>query len=106
MHTPKIDFLKPQNKNSSLLQPRAKGVLRYRFFIILFFAASLGSVLIINRSIRDEENIVEQKTFSFFGSMRSLMGSGDKELRGERDGRINILVLGVGGEGHEGANLT
>lgn len=106
MHTPKIDFLKPQNKNSSLLQPRAKGVLRYRFFIILFFAASLGSVLAINRSIRDEEGIVEQKTFSFFGSMRSLIGSGDKELRGERDGRINILVLGVGGEGHEGANLT
>lgn len=28
------------------------------------------------------------------------------KLKGEGDGRINILMLGVGGEGHEGAYLT
>lgn len=107
MHTPKIDFLKLQNKNSSLLFPRAaKEALRNRFFILLFFGVALGSIIAINRSIRDEGNTMEQKTFSFFGSMRSLIGSSDKELKGERDGRINILVLGVGGEGHDGANLT
>jgi LCP family protein required for cell wall assembly len=27
-------------------------------------------------------------------------------LKGEGDGRINILVLGIGGEGHSGANLS
>jgi len=29
-----------------------------------------------------------------------------RELRGEGDGRINILLLGVGGEGHSGSFLT
>jgi LCP family protein required for cell wall assembly len=28
------------------------------------------------------------------------------ELRGEGDGRINILLLGIGGEGHDGGNLA
>lgn len=29
-----------------------------------------------------------------------------KKLQGEGDGRINILVLGIGGPGHDGADLT
>lgn len=28
------------------------------------------------------------------------------QLKGEGDGRVNILVIGTGGEGHEGANLA
>jgi LCP family protein required for cell wall assembly len=28
------------------------------------------------------------------------------ELRGEGDGRINIMLLGIGGEGHDGGNLA
>ncbi len=106
MHTPKIDFLKPNNKNSKLLFPRTAPRARNSFLIIFLFAAALGSVIIINYSGRNEENIIEQKTFSFFSSMKSLITSGDRELKGERDNRINILVLGIGGEGHEGANLT
>ena len=31
---------------------------------------------------------------------------GPRELKGEGDGRINILLLGMGGEGHAGAYLT
>lgn len=40
------------------------------------------------------------------GKMRHLIGSPDRKLRGEQDDRINILLLGMGGEGHEGPNLT
>lgn len=32
--------------------------------------------------------------------------SPDKQLKGEEDDRINILLLGMGGEGHDGAYLT
>jgi LCP family protein required for cell wall assembly len=38
--------------------------------------------------------------------MRHLMSSPDRKLHGEADDRINILLLGMGGEGHEGPNLT
>jgi LCP family protein required for cell wall assembly len=35
-----------------------------------------------------------------------LMSSPDRLLAGEAEDRINILLLGMGGEGHDGANLT
>jgi LCP family protein required for cell wall assembly len=40
------------------------------------------------------------------GQMRHLISSADRKLAGEQDDRINILLLGMGGEGHEGPNLT
>lgn len=40
------------------------------------------------------------------GQMRHLIGSPDRKLHGEEDDRINVLLLGMGGEGHEGPNLT
>lgn len=42
----------------------------------------------------------------FFTKLKHLVPSSDKALAGENDDRINILLLGVGGEGHEGANLS
>lgn len=35
-----------------------------------------------------------------------LISGDDKPLKGEEDGTVNILLLGIGGPGHEGANLT
>jgi LCP family protein required for cell wall assembly len=43
----------------------------------------------------------------FRGGGGSAALSGDiSKLRGEGDGRINVLLLGRGGDGHEGADLT
>ena len=42
----------------------------------------------------------------FLGGMRHLISSQDRKLLGETDGRINILLIGMGGEGHDGPNLT
>ena len=40
------------------------------------------------------------------GQMSHLIRSPDRLLGGEAEDRINILLLGVGGEGHEGPQLT
>lgn len=40
------------------------------------------------------------------GTVSHLIASPDRKLAGESDDRINILLLGMGGEGHEGPNLT
>lgn len=48
----------------------------------------------------------EHKKLSLFEQVRRLVGDSTKELRGQDRDRINILVLGEGGEGHEGAHLT
>ena len=43
---------------------------------------------------------------SLFSSLRRLVVAPDKSLNGEDADRINILLLGVGGEGHDGPELT
>jgi len=42
----------------------------------------------------------------FFQKLRQLVPLPDKTLQGESDDRINVLLLGMGGEGHDGAYLT
>ncbi|OGE80153.1 MAG: hypothetical protein A2826_01050 [Candidatus Doudnabacteria bacterium RIFCSPHIGHO2_01_FULL_43_23] len=44
--------------------------------------------------------------FSFFSSFGSLVTSDDTPLLGEDEGEINILLLGIGGAGHEGGTLA
>jgi len=44
--------------------------------------------------------------FSFFTNFGQLISSNDNPLMGEENGKINILLLGIGGEGHEGGTLT
>ncbi|MEY4744315.1 MAG: hypothetical protein RL272_260 [Candidatus Parcubacteria bacterium] len=48
----------------------------------------------------------ELDSIPIIGQMRHLISSPDRKLQGEQDGRINILLLGMGGEGHEGPFLT
>jgi len=43
---------------------------------------------------------------SFLGRIRHLVSGGDRKLAGEQNDRINILLLGMGGKGHDGAYLT
>ena len=43
---------------------------------------------------------------SFFKKVSTLVFSGTTNLKGEAQGRINILLLGYGGEGHDGPYLT
>lgn len=47
------------------------------------------------------------KVFKGGGSAAALQANADPtKLRGEGDGRVNILLLGRGGDGHDGADLT
>ncbi|MDI6777714.1 MAG: LCP family protein [Patescibacteria group bacterium] len=50
--------------------------------------------------------ITENPPDSFFGSLTDIAFSKKKILRGEENGRINILLLGLAGENYPGENLT
>lgn len=43
---------------------------------------------------------------SIFDTLARLVRSGEKSISGESEDRVNILLLGVGGTGHDGAELT
>lgn len=40
------------------------------------------------------------------GQVKHLAESADRELKGEEEDRINVLLLGIGGKGHDGGQLT
>lgn len=42
----------------------------------------------------------------FIKEVRSLILSDDRSIKGQTEDRINILLFGIGGEGHDGAYLT
>jgi len=100
-----IDFLSEKDK----LIKKPKGKLKFIsklavyllvIFIILFIVFGIS---VINSG----ENL--SKTLGNVGlwdQIKHLIGSEDKQLSGEDDDRINILLLGMGGIEHEGPFLT
>ncbi len=45
-------------------------------------------------------------TFSVFNPLKFLTDDSSQKLRGEERGRVNILLLGIGGKNHDGGLLT
>ncbi len=98
-------FLKNKNKNSD---GKPKRFFRKRGWkitflvlgvIILLFGAYVAYVYASGKRIFDPGSLMNSPFF------KSIAGK-DYELRGEGDGRINILFLGMGGANHPGGTLT
>ncbi len=70
------------------------------FFVV---AASFASTKIARTTAEEPE---AAGGFSLFSSLRRLVVAPDKALNGEDGDRVNVLLLGVGGAGHDGPELT
>lgn len=70
------------------------------FFVFIFLVFS-GKVIM---SSPQASNWLQENTF--LGKIKYLTESSERPLLGEREDRINVLLLGVGGDGHEGAHLA
>ena len=100
MSTPKINFL----TNLFEKQPKKRGVFKCLFYPLIFLAIFVFifsfEILLSGESISaniSKINIFQ--TLNFAISKRQV-------LAGEKEDRINILLLGMGGEGHPGPYLT
>jgi len=60
---------------------------------------------LIHQEISSEENN-NQKESTLIQAAKNIFKPDQKIIRGYERGRINILLLGMGGEGHSGKNLT
>jgi LCP family protein required for cell wall assembly len=106
----KIDFLdkveEKQTKKSPLFV-RSAIVLAIITPIFFLQLTSIGNLL---RPLFKIEpglgNIEFQNITEWVGEIGRIIRSDDKSLQGEKDDRINILLLGMGGVGHDGAYLT
>lgn len=80
-----------------------------KFFVFILIFAIIGLTLF---SGKPSEKSSASKSFSWLsnfslvGQLRQLAVSSDRKLKGEDSGRINILLLGIGGKNHDGGTLT
>jgi LCP family protein required for cell wall assembly len=89
------------------LKKPGKRILKKILLFIVCLIVILGTVAFIRAANLSQKIFVGQKT-SFFGKVVDFIrGGGDNgRLIGENLGQINVLLLGIGGQGHDGPYLT
>lgn len=81
-------------------------------FILLFGVIFLWRIKIMENKISQDINFGQEKTVSgknnssLLKTAKNLVSKEKKALRGSENQRINLLLLGMGGEGHNGKYLT
>lgn len=78
---------------------------KLKYFLLFLLLLGLAGWFGASRVITQANKIFTNKESVFVRVGRLILGD-DKPLKGEDGGVVNILLLGIGGEGHEGGNLT
>lgn len=107
----RVDFLQQKYDIPTEREVRAKvsrtGRLLMSVCTVLALVGIFFSYHIAQITHGDEKDIGSLSLFSTFSSsFARLITSGDKSLGGEESDRVNILLMGVGGYGHDGAQLA
>jgi LCP family protein required for cell wall assembly len=105
-----INLLKPQNYP---LTPVRKNKTKRAVFLVLALTI-LGLLVFRNYTISkwpsnpaDYDPVtLKPKRIGFLQTVKNFVFSSDNVIAGDQDGRINILLLGIGGSGHDGPYLS
>jgi len=99
-----------QNPENSFPRRRRR---KSRFFfwlvigVIILALAFLATVALAYKFYATSQKVIDSKQSpSFMESIKAITSSDRKPLKGEEDGRINILLVGLAGKNWPGANLT
>lgn len=100
---PRINLLHKKDN----LRPRGHHVFRVSKFIVYLLVILLLALTVFSYQMIFTDNSVTQifdKKINIFQQLGLL--TGNNNLKGAAQDRINILLLGIGGAGHDGPNLT
>ncbi|MFH1867093.1 MAG: LCP family protein [Patescibacteria group bacterium] len=86
--------------------PTPQATNRGKFFLYLLLIVVLLLLTWWSRQPQVQATFADWQQHSVWENIKRLTGSPDKQLRGEVDGRINMVLLGMGGVAHEGPYLT
>jgi LCP family protein required for cell wall assembly len=100
MRVPKLDLRTPEQKD----EPK-KRISRFAIFFIVLLL-TIGGIAFSSNVIFSDNPVVQLGANTFLGQIRALVRAGDRKLVGETSDRVNILILGIGGAGHDGPELT
>lgn len=104
-----------KNKNIKFVVSWKGFAKRLLFLILLALFSTAGffvyKIFLLKNKIENEARMVEKPPeentlIEDLKTAKALITSERKILRGQDDGRIDILLLGMGGEGHSGKYLT
>ncbi|MFH1047747.1 MAG: LCP family protein [Patescibacteria group bacterium] len=102
-----VNLLKEQGTETILGKTGRSSV---KFFISpLLIAVIFISSFVLGRISQSEAAsfaLAELDDVPIFGRVSHLINSPDRKLIGEAEDEINLLLIGMGGEGHDGPNLT
>ncbi len=102
-HGPKRQFF------SEKLPFKVYGIVRKAvktLIYVLVFMIGLFILFYVNSNLSKSDNLSWVNKIPIIGQIKTFAESSSLPLKGEERGRVNILFLGIGGEGHDGANLT
>lgn len=88
-------------------KPRGRRVLKLLVAIIAILILGLGGFVLVRATGITNKIFVGQNS-SIFSKVSDLISGqvGGSKLEGEDSGQVNILILGIGGKGHDGPYLT
>ena len=98
----KIDLLKAEK----IIQKKKSFLAKKRIIYAIIFLLILISGFSYKALTSNEGIFYNLKKMNFFNSLYQWIAPGDKILKGENEDRINVLLTGIGGAGHDGPNLT
>ncbi|TAL19737.1 LytR family transcriptional regulator [Patescibacteria group bacterium] len=101
---PKIDFLAPVAHGHPRYARRR--IARALLFIIVLSTAGLFTLAAAAPGENLTPILQELSPRAVFASVGRLILSPERRLKGEAADRINVLILGIGGAGHDGPLLT
>lgn len=105
MEKQEFDFLDEEEKSAKPKRKKLKRISKVYLYLLIIFV--LLTIFFGANVISSGEGLSQTLgNASLWGQIKHLISSDDKGVRGEEDGRVNILLLGMGGENHDGPYLT
>lgn len=104
MEKPHVDFLQERRRPRS--QKRSPVIFFGRIFIVLAIVGITASAVFsyqVNSTSESQGNFPD---ISLFSTIKHLVASDERLLKGEQNDRVNFLLMGIGGAGHDGPQLT
>lgn len=95
-----------ESLNSQTIKKPKRGKLRRFILIIIGLLMLMYAAFYIKNYFAPSNKQTWIDKIPIIGQVKHLAESADRELKGEERDRINILLLGIGGKGHDGGQLT